>query len=66
MALLLALFVGIVSPFLVSHQVGALYERRGQVKPVNALTGLWMLLLGACPPGERALLRKGALACNKP
>ena len=44
-ALLLAILVGIVSPFLSSNEVGQLYERRGQVKPVSAATGLWMLLL---------------------
>lgn len=41
-ALLLAIFVGIVSPYLQSHEVGNLYERRGQAKPVSALTGLWV------------------------
>ncbi len=40
-ALLIALFVGFVSPYLHSHEVGNLYERRGQAKPVSALTGLW-------------------------
>ena len=45
-ALLLAVFVGIVMPFLTSHEVGGLYERRGQVRPVSAATGLWALLLG--------------------
>lgn len=40
-ALLLAIFVGVVSPYLHSHEVGNLYERRGQEKPVSALTGLW-------------------------
>lgn len=40
-ALLLAIFVGVVSPYLHSHEVGNLYERRGQAKPVSALTGLW-------------------------
>ena len=40
-ALIIALFVGIVSPFLVSDEVGKLYERRGQEKPVSALTALW-------------------------
>jgi hypothetical protein len=39
--LLLAIFVGVVSPYLHSHEVGNLYERRGQEKPVSALTGLW-------------------------
>lgn len=45
-ALLLAIFVGIVMPFLNSHEVGGLYERRGQKPPVTAVTGLWALLLG--------------------
>lgn len=45
-AVLLAIFVGPVAPFLSSNEVGQLYERRGQVKPVSALTGLWFLLLG--------------------
>jgi hypothetical protein len=40
-ALLLNVFVGIASPYLLSHEVGRLYERRGQRKPVSALTGLW-------------------------
>jgi hypothetical protein len=41
LALVLSFFVGIVSPYLLSHEVGDLYERRGQHKPVSALTGLW-------------------------
>jgi len=45
-ALLLAILVGIVMPFLSSNEVGRLYERRGQKPPVSALTGLWALLLG--------------------
>ncbi len=45
-ALLLAIFVSIVMPFLSSNEVGSLYERRGQAKPVSAVTGLWFLLLG--------------------
>ena len=45
-ALLLAIFVGIVMPFLNSNEVGHLYERRGEKPPVTALTGLWALLLG--------------------
>ena len=40
--LLLSVFVGFVSPFLLSHEVGGLYERRGQAKPVSAATGLWV------------------------
>ncbi len=46
LAALLAIFVGIVMPFLNSHEVGHLYERRGERPPVTALTGLWALLLG--------------------
>jgi hypothetical protein len=41
LALVLSFFVGFVSPYLLSHEVGSLYERRGQQKPVSALTGLW-------------------------
>ncbi len=40
-ALLLAWLVGIVMPFITSAEVGALYERRGQAKPVSGTTGLW-------------------------
>jgi hypothetical protein len=29
-----------------SSEVGGLYERRGQARPVSAATGLWALLLG--------------------
>jgi uncharacterized protein DUF4234 len=45
-ALILAIFLGFVMPFLTSNEVGTLYERRGQAKPVSAVTGLWALLLG--------------------
>jgi hypothetical protein len=45
-ALLLAIFVGIAMPFITSSEVGNLYARRGQAKPVSAATGLWFLLLG--------------------
>jgi Domain of unknown function (DUF1707)/Domain of unknown function (DUF4234) len=41
LALLVAVFAYMASPFLLSHEVGGLYERRGQRKPVSALTGLW-------------------------
>jgi hypothetical protein len=40
-ALLLALFVSIVMPYLTSNEVGDLYKRRGQQPPVSAATGLW-------------------------
>ena len=42
LALVLAFFVGLPAPFLLSHEVGNLYERRGQAKPVSAMTGLWV------------------------
>jgi hypothetical protein len=45
-ALLLAIVVSIVMPFLNSNEVGRLYQRRGQQAPVTAVTGLWFLLLG--------------------
>lgn len=45
-ALLLAIVVGIVMPFLTSNEVGKLYERDGRKAPVSAATGLWYLLLG--------------------
>ena len=45
-ALILAILVGVVMPFLNSNEVGGLYERRGQARPVSAVTGLWALLLG--------------------
>ena len=41
LALLVAFFAYMASPFLLSHEVGGLYERRGLRKPVSALTGLW-------------------------
>src|SRR3954471_2809573 len=40
-ALVLAIFVGIVMPYITSAEVGGLYEARGQQKPVSAATGLW-------------------------
>lgn len=51
LALLVAVFFWAVSPFLLSHEVGRLYERRGLRSPVSALTGLWffpgiLLLIG--------------------
>ena len=40
-ALVVSLFANLASPFLLSHEVGGLYERRGERRPVSALTGLW-------------------------
>jgi Domain of unknown function (DUF4234) len=44
LALVLGIFVNIVMVFLSPHEVGRLYERRGERPPVSALTGLWVLL----------------------
>lgn len=41
LALVLSFFVGIVSPFLHSSEVGRLYERTGRPAPVSGVTGLW-------------------------
>jgi len=41
LALVIAFFIGIVSPYISSNEVGDLYERAGQRRPVSALTGLW-------------------------
>lgn len=53
LALVLGLFVGIAMPYITSGEVGGLYERRGQAKPVSGLTGLWyfpgIFLLGIGP-----------------
>jgi len=44
LALILGIFVSIAMVFISAHEVGQLYERRGQKPPVSALTGLWVLL----------------------
>jgi hypothetical protein len=41
LALVIAIIFGLVSPFILSHEVGQLYERRGEEKRVSAITGLW-------------------------
>ena len=41
LALIIAIIFGLVSPFILSHEVGQLYARRGQEPPVSALTALW-------------------------
>lgn len=51
LALVLGLFVGVIMPYLSSAEVGELFARRGQQKPVSGLTGLWyfpgiLLLVG--------------------
>ena len=44
LGLILAIFVGFVNPFLMSAEVGNMYEAAGQEKPVSGITGLWILL----------------------
>lgn len=52
LALVIAFFIGIVSPYLASSEVGNMYERRSEHKPVSGTTGLWyfpgifLLLIG--------------------
>jgi hypothetical protein len=42
--LVLAIFVGIVNVFLLPNEVGDLYAKGGQPRPVSALTGFWVLI----------------------
>ena len=45
LGLVIAIFTGaLVTPFLLSHEVGNLYVRQGRPRPVSATTGLWVLL----------------------
>ncbi|HTZ44179.1 MAG TPA: DUF4234 domain-containing protein [Jatrophihabitans sp.] len=43
-AVLVGLFVGIVSPFLLGNEVGSARQARGLPQQVSALTAFWMLL----------------------
>jgi Domain of unknown function (DUF4234) len=42
--LVFAILLGIVNIFLMPAEVGGLYGREGQEKPVSGLTGFWILL----------------------
>ena len=42
--LVLAIFVGFINPFLMASEVGNLYQRAGEPKPVSGKTGFWILL----------------------
>ena len=44
LGLVLELFCGIVVAFLLPAEVGNLYAKEGQPKPVSGTTGLWVLL----------------------
>lgn len=41
LALILAIVIGIVNPFLLASEVGSLRKRAGQEEKVSGLTGLW-------------------------
>jgi hypothetical protein len=41
---ILAIFVGIVNVFLLPAEVGNIYAKAGQEKPVNGTTGFWCLI----------------------
>lgn len=43
LAAVLALFLGIVMPFITSSEVGNLYRRAGMAAPVSGTTGLWYM-----------------------
>lgn len=44
LGLILAIFIGIVTPFLMASEVGNLYANEAQEKPVTGLTGFWCLI----------------------
>lgn len=43
-ALILAIFLGIVNIFVMPAEIGNLYRREGQLQPVSAVTGFWIFL----------------------
>jgi hypothetical protein len=44
LGLLLAIFCSIIAVFLLPAEVGNLYAREGQEKPITALTAFWNLI----------------------
>ena len=44
LALVIALVLGIVMPFITASETGNMYKRAGQEPPVSGTTGLWILL----------------------
>ncbi|CAN5323530.1 hypothetical protein BH09ACT10_BH09ACT10_16320 [soil metagenome] len=40
-AFIITFFIGIVTPFITSSEVGQLYQAKGQKPPVTGVTGLW-------------------------
>ncbi len=43
-ALILAIFVGFVNPFIMGSEIANIYRAEGQEPPVSAATGAWILL----------------------
>jgi hypothetical protein len=43
-ALILALFVGFVNPFILCSEISNIYRAEGQEPPVSTATGAWILL----------------------
>jgi Domain of unknown function (DUF4234) len=43
-ALVIGILIGVVNLFLAPSEIGKLYERAGQEKPVQGTTGLWNLI----------------------
>jgi hypothetical protein len=41
LALVISIIFGIATPYIMSSEVGGLYERAGRAKPVSGATGLW-------------------------
>jgi len=44
LALVIAILLGIVMPFITASETGNMYKRAGQQPPVSGITGLWILL----------------------
>src|SRR5918994_2879046 len=42
LGLVLAIFVGVVNPFIMSAEVGNMYAAEGNEKPVRGVTGFWI------------------------
>ena len=42
--LVIALVIGVVNLFLIPSEIGNIYEKAGQEKPVRGVTGLWNLI----------------------
>lgn len=42
--LVIGIFVGIVNSFLIPSEIGNMYARAGQAKPVSGVTGFWTFI----------------------